>query len=59
MGVGENVLLVGLVEADVVEGERAGGDERGGQHRGAHGRDLGGGERVERVGARGGRRRCD
>jgi hypothetical protein len=56
VGVGEDVGLVGLVEADVVEVQRPGGDERGGQHRGADGGDLPGGERVERVGTGGGRR---
>jgi hypothetical protein len=60
VGVGEDVGLVWLVEADVVEGERAGGDARGGEHRGADRRNLVGGEGVERVGVGTGRgrRRC-
>jgi hypothetical protein len=50
--VGEDVGLVGLVEADVVEADRPVGDKRGRKHGGAHGGELHGGERIQRVAAR-------
>jgi len=50
--VGEDVGLVGLIEADVVEADRPVGDERGGKHGGAHGGELHGGERIQRVAVR-------
>jgi len=50
--VGEDVGLVGLIEADVVEADRPIEDERGGKHGGAHGGELHGGERIQRVAVR-------
>lgn len=46
----EDIGFVRLIEANVVEDNRAIRDERRCEHSSADGSELGGGERVERVG---------